>query len=101
MAATLASAPVRASVPYRQDQRFFNRFALALSLLIVFSFAQFAVRGFSNPSTAPWWVHVHGVVMLGWLGLLVKFYLSSESHPKKDKLGPNTRHDKKVRIPLF
>lgn len=71
MAATLASAPVRASVPYRQDQRFFNRFALALSLLIVFSFAQFAVRGFSNPSTAPWWVHVHGVVMLGWLGLLV------------------------------
>ena len=36
-----------------------------------------------------------------WLGLLVKFYLGSESHPKKDKLGPNTRHDKKVRIPLF
>ena len=71
MAATLAAASVRATVPYRDDQRFFNRFALALALLIVFSFAQFALRGFSNPVTAPWWVHMHGAMMLGWLGLLV------------------------------
>ena len=71
MAATLAAASVRGPVPYRDDQRFFNRFALALALLIVFSFAQFALRGFSRPVTAPWWVHLHGGLMLGWLGLLV------------------------------
>lgn len=56
---------------YRSDQGFFVAYAAVLALVIVFGFAQFALRGFSNPMTAPWWVHLHGLVMLGWLGLLV------------------------------
>ena len=73
MATRLAAGPLASSpsIPYRRDQAFFVRFAVALAVLIVFAFVQFAVRGFSNPATAPWWVHLHGVLMLAWLGLLI------------------------------
>lgn len=92
MAAAFVGASIRASVPYRQDQSFFNRFALTLALLIVFAFAQFALRGFSSPTAAPWWVHVHGVVMLGWLGLLVTQNLLAQNgdlalHRKLGRIG--------------
>lgn len=71
MAATLAADAARAAVPYRQDQRFFIRYAAALAVIIVFAFAQAALRGFADPIAAPWWVHLHGLLMLGWLGLLI------------------------------
>lgn len=79
MPAIAATGASGRPVPYHQDQGFFIRYATFLALLIVVGFAQFALRGFSNPVTAPWWVHVHGVVMLGWLALLVSQNLLAQN----------------------
>lgn len=51
--------------------RFWQRMAIGLAAFIIFGFLQFALRGFVDPVAAPWWVHLHGVAMLAWLGLLV------------------------------
>jgi hypothetical protein len=59
------------SASYQADQRFFTRLAFALAGLIVFGFAQWALRGFVDPLKTPIWVHLHGLAMLGWLGLIV------------------------------
>lgn len=50
---------------------FWHRMAIGLAVFIVFGFLQFALRGFVDPVAAPFWVHVHGVVMLAWLALLI------------------------------
>lgn len=63
MATTTAGA-VRAEL-------FWQRMAIGLALVIIFGFLQFAARGFADPIRAPFWVHLHALVMLGWLGLLV------------------------------
>ncbi|MEO5774621.1 MAG: hypothetical protein ABIQ32_10965 [Sphingomicrobium sp.] len=63
-----ATAPQRG---YLADQQFFTRYAIALVLFIVFGFVQFALRGLSNPVTAPPLVHLHGGLMVSWLGLLI------------------------------
>ena len=52
-------------------ETFWQRLALGLSAVIIFGFAQFALRGFADPIGAPPWVHLHGLAMLGWLALLV------------------------------
>lgn len=52
-----------------RDQSFWQKMALGIALFTVFGFSQFFFRGFSNPYTAPLHVHLHGVVMLGWLAL--------------------------------
>ncbi len=62
--ATTAAGAVRAEL-------FWQRMALGLAVFIVLGFAQFALRGFVDPVAAPFWVHLHGVLMLAWLGLLV------------------------------
>ncbi|MBL0914664.1 MAG: adenylate cyclase [Sphingopyxis sp.] len=62
--ATVAEGAVRAD-------RFWQRMAIGLAVFIVFGFLQFALRGFVDPVAAPWWVHLHGVAMLAWLGLLI------------------------------
>jgi len=61
----------KASASYLADQRFFSRLALALAALIVFGFAQWALRGFVDPLRTPIWIHLHGIAMLGWLALIV------------------------------
>lgn len=50
---------------------FWQRMAIGLGLFIVLGFLQFALRGFVDPLAAPFWVHLHGVLMLAWLGLLI------------------------------
>lgn len=60
--ATVAQAATR-------DQSFWQKMALGISLFSIVGFAQFYVRGYSNPYTAPLHVHLHGVVMLCWLAL--------------------------------
>jgi len=62
--ATTAEGAVRAG-------RFWQRMAIGLAVFIILGFLQFALRGFVDPVAAPWWVHVHGVAMLAWLGLLI------------------------------
>ncbi|MDQ3246188.1 MAG: adenylate cyclase [Pseudomonadota bacterium] len=56
---------------YMADQDFFLRFAITLALFILFGFAQFAMRGYSSFSTAPITVHLHGGLMVAWLGIFV------------------------------
>lgn len=50
---------------------FWHRMAIGLAVFIVFGFLQFALRGFVDPVAAPFWVHLHGVIMLAWLALLI------------------------------
>ncbi|SKB28473.1 adenylate cyclase [Sphingopyxis flava] len=52
-------------------ERFWQRMAIGLAIFIVFGFLQFAARGFADPLSAPAWVHLHGLAMLGWLALLI------------------------------
>ena len=56
---------------YMADQEFFVRYAVALAVFILFGFAQFAARGYSNFQTAPAIVHLHGGLMVGWLGIFI------------------------------
>ena len=58
-------------INYLADQIFFTRFSIILALIIVFGFAQFAARGLVDVAAAPVWVHLHGAMMLVWLGLFV------------------------------
>jgi hypothetical protein len=56
---------------FMADQRFFTLFAAGLAAFIVIGFAQFQLRGFANIRTAPAFLHLHGGLMLSWLGLFV------------------------------
>lgn len=66
-----SGAPQRAQRGYMADQGFFVRFAIALAVFIPFGFIQFALRGFSNFADAPPIVHLHGGLMVSWLGIFV------------------------------
>src|SRR3546814_19371266 len=52
-------------------ERFWQLMAIGLAVFIVFGVAQFTARGFVDPLRAPFWVHLHGAAMLGWLALLI------------------------------
>jgi uncharacterized membrane protein YozB (DUF420 family) len=56
---------------FMADQPFFTRFAILLTLFILLAFAQFAMRGLVDVRKAPPLVHLHGAVMVSWLGLFV------------------------------
>ncbi|MDB5724352.1 MAG: hypothetical protein JWQ16_1106 [Novosphingobium sp.] len=62
--ATLVSSATR-------EKPFFLRMIVGISVIIVIGFAQFAARGYANYATAPLWVHLHGFVMVSWLGLMI------------------------------
>ncbi|MDE2411276.1 MAG: hypothetical protein KGM18_05810 [Sphingomonadales bacterium] len=57
--------------PATREADFYRNMAIGLSAFILFGFAQFAARGFVDYRNVPLIVHVHGMVMVGWLGLLV------------------------------
>ena len=63
-----AAAPARG---FMADQAFFTRFAVALTAFILFGFIQFELRGFVNIMTVPWFLHVHGALMVTWLAMYV------------------------------
>lgn len=67
----MATAAQSTNYPYTRDQDFFAKMAIGIAALIVFGFAQWALRGFVVPSTVPIWVHVHGIAMLSWLGVFI------------------------------
>ena len=56
---------------WASDQPYFTRYAMLLTALILFGFIQFELRGFVDIRTAPLFLHVHGAVMVSWLGLFV------------------------------
>lgn len=67
--ATVAEAPAYSS--YSASQPFFVRLAWILSAIIVIGFAQNAALGRVNIPAVPIWVHLHGLLMLTWLGLFI------------------------------
>ena len=62
-----------------REQRFFTRFALALVGLILFGFVQWGVRGMVKVGVVPLWVHLHGALMVSWLGLFAAQALLAQS----------------------
>jgi hypothetical protein len=56
---------------FMADQAWFTRFTIALALFILLGFAQFSLRGFVDVRRAPLITHLHGVLMVAWLGLAV------------------------------
>lgn len=62
--ATIAPRTVHEETVYR-------RMAIGFAALILFSFGQFALRGFVDFRQVPWVVHVHAVAMVAWLAVLV------------------------------
>ncbi|WP_225010038.1 adenylate cyclase [Novosphingobium percolationis] len=71
MATAAPLPPFDSSRPAARERDFHVRMATGLGLFVIFAFGQFALRGLSHPATAPWWVHAHGLLMLGWMGLFV------------------------------
>jgi len=67
--ATVAAAPAHST--YSASQPFFVRLAWILSAIIVIGFAQHAALGRVNIPAVPVWVHLHGLLMLIWLGLFI------------------------------
>ena len=54
-----------------REESFYQKMAVALAIFILFSFGQFAARGFVDYRQVPLVVHVHAAAMVSWLGLLV------------------------------
>lgn len=71
MATAFPSLSESRPLPYRADQAFFVRMAAGIAALVVFGFLQWFARGFVQPARVPFWVHLHGAAMVGWLGLMV------------------------------
>lgn len=54
----------------RSALTFWQKMNFAMAAFILFGFAQFAARGFVDFYHVPLVFHVHGMLMIGWLGLL-------------------------------
>lgn len=54
-----------------REESFYQKMAAGLAVFILFSFLQFAARGFVDYRQVPLVVHFHAVAMVSWLGLLV------------------------------
>ncbi|MBC2666769.1 adenylate cyclase [Novosphingobium flavum] len=67
--ATLAEG--QGAQSYLSDQSFFVKLSWVMAILILFAFAQNAALGRVDIPKVPYWVHIHGLAMLTWLGLFV------------------------------
>src|ERR1700761_647982 len=56
--------------PASRDRGFFLIMALAIAATVVSGFATQFVMGRSSLAS-PWWVHLHGLTFMGWLGIYV------------------------------
>jgi len=54
-----------------REEAFWPRMTIGISIFILFGFAQFAARGMVNYAAVPAYVHLHAVVMVGWLAFMV------------------------------
>ena len=57
---------------------FWQKMTGGIALFIVFGFLQFAARGFVDYGQVPFYVHLHAVVMVSWLGITVTQSLLAE-----------------------
>lgn len=53
-----------------RERQFFFAAAVGIAATVLAGFGAFAVLGISS-ITAPWWVHIHGVSFMAWVGLYV------------------------------
>jgi hypothetical protein len=53
-----------------RERLFFLIMASAIALTVLVAFSLFYLAGISSLGS-PWWVHVHGVTFMGWIGLYV------------------------------
>jgi len=62
---------IAGSVPSRTDRRFFVGAAIAIALIVFFGFARsYYLRSLFGMPALPLLVHIHGLVMTGWVVLL-------------------------------
>jgi hypothetical protein len=66
--ATLAEGVRRA--PISGDRRFFFIMSLVIAATVVSGFVLQFATGLSSLAS-PWWVHLHGLTFMGWLGIYV------------------------------
>lgn len=57
--------------PRTGEFSFWQKTAMGIAVFILFSFFQWTARGFVDIPAVPAWIHVHAVIMLGWLALFV------------------------------
>jgi hypothetical protein len=50
---------------------FWQKMTVGIAVFILFGFLQFAARGFVDYAQVPGYIHLHAVVMLGWLAIVV------------------------------
>lgn len=67
--ATIAE-PQQPLRPLTRERRFFFIMSLVIAVTVVAGFSLQFVAGRSSLG-APWWVHVHGITMIGWLAIYV------------------------------
>ena len=66
----MATAAESHTHPIVRDRLFFFVMALVIAATVVSGFALQLAMGHSNFGE-PWWVHVHGITFMGWLGIYV------------------------------
>ncbi|MDO7836060.1 hypothetical protein Q4610_13490 [Sphingobium sp. HBC34] len=49
-----------------REHRLFTGMALLIAMTVIGGFGSFALRGMVDVAAVPWWVHVHGVTLIGW-----------------------------------
>ena len=54
-----------------RERRFFLAMALLLAVTAAIGFGYFKFSGKGTNLYSPWWVHVHSITMIGWLGFFV------------------------------
>ncbi|HKT84912.1 MAG TPA: hypothetical protein VJQ77_02370 [Novosphingobium sp.] len=50
---------------------FWQKIAIGIAVFILFSFLQWAARGFVDIPAVPIWIHIHALAMVSWLGLFI------------------------------
>jgi len=54
-----------------RERLFFLIMAVAIAVTVIVAFSLFYVAGISSFVGSPWWVHVHAVTFMGWIGFYV------------------------------
>ena len=66
----MASTAQSTDATEQRERKFFLAMAILVALSVAPAFYVFFQAGFASFS-APWWVHVHAVTFMGWLGIFV------------------------------
>lgn len=82
----MASIAAPESSQERRERLFFLSMAIAIAITVVLAFSLFVAIGISSFG-APWWVHVHAVTFMAWIG----FYLFQNTLVFRDNIAMHRR----------